>query len=290
MFAPVRSQIRKGSPDLKHEIVILAANDRTAQKALNLILSAHRLITAEVWIDDIDVQPQGKTKALHPGYCSTANFPVACHIAAKASTSLNFIYALALYRLSQELHVNVLMDLEPREYPHEHRSPYPRDHARFAYAIVTAYAVIEQIGLALKQGDAFKNRQWIPVVRNELENRLRSAGVDLGNPVLWQLRGGKTKMEARRPPKIMRKASWAFGKIRDCEVEVIDALADLRWLRSGVASHHLDELASLLSIYDASNAQLLARRLLFDRLGFTAQRVWEIREASTGKRRSRRSK
>jgi hypothetical protein len=209
---------------------------------------------------------------LGKGCVRTADFPVACHIAAKVSRSRKFCYALALYRLSQRIHANILMDLEPRYYPNPHRSPYPIDHARFAYAIVTAYAVLEQLGLNLT-GEAFKNRKWIPSVRQELESRLRDAGVDLNETVLWNLRGGKTNLEKSRPPSVLRKAEWAFGMVRDCEVEVVDAIADTRWLRSGVSAHKMSELSELLSIFDVANAQHLARRLLLDSMSMAPEYI-----------------
>src|SRR5262249_46272997 len=156
------------------------------------------------------------------------------------------------------VHGNFLMDLGPGASPDQYRSPSPFDHARFAYAIVTSYAVLEQLGMDLR-GEAFKDKKWIPDVRKELEERLQKKGVNLSETVVWHLRGGKSTLEKKRPPTIVRKAPWAYGLTRDCEVHVVDAVADLRWLRSGVSAHNMKAHARLLSIYDVSNAQRLAQ-------------------------------
>jgi hypothetical protein len=55
--------------------------------------------------------------------------------------------------------------------------------------------------------------------------------------------------------------------VRDEDVAVVDAIADLRWLRSAVAAHDVKDLASLLSIYDVANAQYMARRSILASLG-----------------------
>ena len=52
------------------------------------------------------------------------------------------------------------------------------------------------------------------------------------------------------------------GPVRDFEAEVVDAIADVRWLRSAVSAHDIKVLASLISINDVANAQFLARRCI----------------------------
>jgi hypothetical protein len=54
----------------------------------------------------------------------------------------------------------------------------------------------------------------------------------------------------------------------DSEIPVIDAIAYAEWLRSGVASHAVNDLTPVLSPYDVINVQHVARRLLLETLGF----------------------
>lgn len=53
-------------------------------------------------------------------------------------------------------------------------------------------------------------------------------GVDLNETLLWHIRGGKTRLELDRPPKIVKMCPWSYAQLRDCEVEIVDAIADVR--------------------------------------------------------------
>jgi len=267
----------------RKEIAISATRAETAQRALHLVLIAHRLLHGSpppVDEDDLalDGSDRGNPDGTGPISCSAFDYPAACHIAAKASRNREHVYAMALYRLSQNLHCNADMDFEPSLYPLKQRSSYPIDHARLAYAIVTAYAVIEQLELNPRP-QSFKDRHWIPEKRRDLERRLMLAGVDLGDRVVWQIRGGRTSLEARLRRNIIRRATWAYRQVKDAEIEVVDAIDEVRSLRSGIAAHRMDKLARAISIHDVSNAQQLARRLLLDTLGVTNEWISKMRQA-----------
>ena len=259
------------------EIVITAASAATAQNALNLIKTVHELIEGapDIHGGDFRVIPfdQLECRQLYPNdffgwptMLKMSGFPEACELAAKASQKRKYNYAIALYHVSRKLHANHPMDLHFDLRSRDIRSTEHHDHVRFGYSLVAAYAVLEQLGLALN-GPAFRDGKWIPEIRAELENRLKRAGIDLTKPVIWHLRGGRTTLELRRKTQPLKKASWSGGRVRDEEVDVVDAIADLRWLRSGVAAHDVKELARLLSVFDVLNAQLLARRCILACLG-----------------------
>ncbi|OWY72819.1 hypothetical protein B7486_00290 [cyanobacterium TDX16] len=284
------STVRKSDNCDAREILIEASRRATAQRALELILAAHSLIYSEPppWPDDYEVQDHiasekstnslGHLDSEKGRYYGATDFPLACHIAAACSWRKKHCYALALHRLSLSLHANYAQDLEPRSYPQQHRSFLPRDHVRYAYSIVTAYAVLEQIDLALNN-QSHRNNAWIPESKVAFVEKLRANGIDPHERVVWMLRGGKTRLENAkgRPPKNSVRASWAFAKIRDKEIEVIDAIADLRFLRSKVAAHKISELSNLISIYDVSNAQRLVGYLLMVVLGFDESKVGDLR-------------
>ena len=271
-----RDELRiMNDPDAR-EIVIEAARRGTAHKALDLILTLHAIGSGDpLDLHDLEVVGENEpttdedtpARRLGPlGVCA-AGFPQACKMAAKASQRHKWVYAAALYRLSQTLHANVTMDLEPRMY----RSDFPYDHLRYAYAIVTGYAILEQLGFEVRSSSkkpAMRNRRWNPPVLADLLHRLKQAHVDEDETIMWMIRGGKTRLERTRPPRSIAKQSWAYGQVRDCEVKLVDAINDLRWLRNRVSAHRVDRLVGLLSIYDVANAQNLSRRLILGSLGF----------------------
>jgi hypothetical protein len=264
-------------------IGILAPSELAAEKALNLIWSAYRLLDAgPTWCEYRPVLksatrsrlavPNGVDfKNLGRITVSAHNFPLACMIAAKASRRREFVYALAKYTLSASIHANDIVDLDPRHGEHMRLSPFPEDHVRFAYSIVTAYSVIEQLGLEVRASQkrpSMIKGEWNPLVKMDLEERLRHRGIDLAEQINWNVRGSVRRIERERPPRSQGKPTWVRYNVRDCYVNLIDAIADLSWLRSRVAAHRMGELAKVLSPYDVANGQQLARRLLLEALGF----------------------
>jgi hypothetical protein len=77
-------------------------------------------------------------------------------------------------------------------------------------------------------------------------------------------------------PKIVKMCPWSSARIRDREVEIVDAIADVRALRSHVAAHDLKNQAKNLSVHDVTNAQFVARRLILAATGFSQQRIDRI--------------
>ena len=110
--------------------------------------------------------------------------------------------------------------------------------------------------------------KWNPIVKSDLENRLNNSGVDLSERLLWLVRGKPNRIEVKRTPELKSKMRWSTGKVRDAEIEVIDAILYASWLRSKVSSHKTNKLTYSLSPYDVENIQHLARRLLLEALGY----------------------
>jgi hypothetical protein len=102
-----------------------------------------------------------------------------------------------------------------------------------------------------------------------LETRLFQGRIDLKELSHWNLRGPRTLIEKQRVPEISEKAKWATYPVRDGKMEVIDAINYVSFLRSKVSAHKANKkLVRVLSVYDVSNAQMLARRLLMQTLGY----------------------
>jgi hypothetical protein len=266
------------------EIVICARDIHRADAVLGLFMDSLQVLSGPaIW--DVNLQPVSEDDSerdelramLAAGSImfSSAGFDLAAMLARTASLNRRFAYAIALHAVSCQNHVNQPMDLAPANYPYRARSAAHRDHVRFAYAIIAAYAAIEQLKLS-PEPHSFKNHAWIPEKRQALEAKLKRAGVDLSETLLWHVRGGKTRLELDRPPKIVKMCPWSYAQIRDCEVEIVDAIADVRALRSNVAAHDVKDQAKYLSVHDVVNAQLVARQLILAATGFSEQRIERI--------------
>lgn len=269
------------------EIVISAKDREVAQKALNLIIGCLNLIKGECVVSpsefkylafrDADIKGFSKLEKIQYFNCHiTHNIPISCEMAARASYRLKFVYGISKFNFSISNCSLFLEDLEPSISQYIPLSLFPDDHVRYSYAIISAYSVIEDLGLeirATKENPSTINGEWNPKVKYELEERLRKAGIQLDEKLMRTIRGPKTKIESKRAPRIRCKAAWAKRMIRDSSIELIDAIAHASWLRSKIASHKTRELAGKLSVYDVINVQHLARRLLLESLGYW--RYWE---------------
>jgi hypothetical protein len=163
------------------------------------------------------------------------------------------------------------MDLSPGYIPGAAVSRYPLDHVHFAYAIVVAYAVIEELGLDVqvpKGSYSVKEGVWNPQVRQDLEQRLTSAGVDIHDTVPWLIRSTPTRVERRNSTPVGAKSKWSRGSVRDKNLNLIDAINYSSRLRSRVAAHRFSKPTSSLSQFDVANVQFVARRLLLESMGF----------------------
>ena len=206
---------------------------------------------------------------------STSGFPLACMIAAKASHRRYRKYALMSLLFSYERCSVDLVDLDPR-FATEHLgvsvSRFIYNQIHLAHAIVAAYSTIEELGLeirATRQKPSTLNGAWNPQVRQDLEERLTSAGIDLAEPARWTIRGTPTRIERKRRKASRQRMSYARGPyVRDREIDVADAILHSSFLRSKIASHKKGTLLKSLTPYDVISVQELARRLLLESIGF----------------------
>lgn len=269
---------RVNQTSVGREVLIEARTQQTAERALDLMWAVRAVRNAclstfdrpELSLVQCESASLPEFTVEHPAQlsrCST-HLPGVWDdvaLAALASRRRDWVYAAQLISFSMMTHSNEWSTLDPRNFPHPQRSPYPRDHIRYAYAIVSAYAAIEQLGLEVRSSNkepAFKDKAWNPVQLESLRQRLTEVGVPPDSTMLWYLRGATSRLHRDMPPSILEMQEWSSGCVRDSEVRVVDAIAYARWFRNQVSAHKLRKHVTSLSIYDVANMQLIARRLL----------------------------
>ena len=262
-----------------YEVLVKASSIFRAQYVVDLIICSLILYNgpASLEIGSLAAYPidcNSREKRIYESTTSEYQNPdisKACQIAVRASQKKAYIYSFFKYHLSCNIHTNHFMDLAPY-YKDIPLSPFPYDHLRYSYAIVIAYSILEEIGLEVRASQErpsiLQDGKRNPVVLKDLLERLRAAKVNLEDPLLWHFRGPKKQIELKKPIESKRLAPWSYGQIRDCDVSIVDAIYHLSWQRSKVASHKVKKHTRSLSVYDVSNAQHLARRLLLESLGF----------------------
>jgi hypothetical protein len=282
-FHDPRSQTHlNGRIRVPRRIVIHARTQTGAQNAVGLITAARCLADASCGDDpnfDRGVAYLGQTlrrsrqDQLEDDIPSVqeAEYHLPILIATRASFRKRYQYALYKYKLSQQAFPTYVRDLEPSRW-NTGRAVFvaAEHHVHCSQAIILAYSVLEELGLEMRataQVPSFVNGVWNPIVRNDLEHRLEVAGIDLSETALWTIRDTPTRIERSRVIPVIRRAEWAHGRVRDSEMELVDAIAQASWLRSRVSAHRLHTLSSSLTYYDVSNLHYLARRLLRESLG-----------------------
>jgi hypothetical protein len=270
------------------EVMIWADNEVFAQRAADLTHAARLLVEGSNLLSHLYPGEHAPIHRANPKFASmltedesqflsrtrvmTPDIPLACRIAARASLRLQYVYALAKLRLSLETFSVPVIELDPYHSANVPKSPLPEDHVRIAFAILAAWSCVEELGFEIRASSIKPSKlpdgSWNPIVQQELEGRLRRGHINLKESFHWSLRGPKTGIEKKRAPNIIQKAPWARYQVRDGKIEVIDAIHYVSFLRSWIAAHKTDKrLLRVLSVYEVSNAQFLARRLLMEKMG-----------------------
>ena len=271
------------------EVVITASTEGRAQRAADLIHSSILALDAS---NGRSLVQHGEHAPIHvpkqygsnlspfdtvgPDYpyhsrTSMLGIPLACLVAARASKRLRLVYAMSKLRVSLDTSSVSVQELDPERRENLPKSVLPEDHVRYAFAIVAAWSCIEELGFEIRASSnnpSKINGVWYPTVKTDLEMRLRRRHINLKERCLWNLRGHRTRIEMKRAPEIVTAAEWVRHLVRDGEIEVIDAISYVSFLRSTLAAHKLNHATvKLLSVYDVANAQFLARRLLLETMG-----------------------
>lgn len=207
-------------------------------------------------------------------------FQIASFMAAKASFRNKYIYAI--HKLSYSfLTISVpFIDLDPYhseifKKPTIHKNYLVEKTVGMATAIFLAYSAIEELGFKINYEARNNPKKWRKE-RNKLLRSLTEAGVNIKEEFLWDLRGPKTFLERNLPKRNFKKAEWARFDVRDEKIDVTDAIANASFLRSKVCAHEFSrkdniKMIKTLSIYDVTNTQHLARRLILESL-----KIWRI--------------
>ncbi len=275
------------------EFIINADSFEIAQNVLFNVLCSAAVINGTVtWSNDAHYPHEFKTIEKVKGIdlinkpvngFSDYSIPSYFYLSVLASKDYKLANSIVKYQLSTEIYSQHYMDLH--EVIDWKTTNFNFIQMRFAFAIITAYSVIEELGLNVNV-DVSKNRrsildnnEWNPEVHDDLVNRLKLSNIKIENDISWRIRGDETEIEKKRPIKTTRETEWAdpsdyedsfFIKIKDGYVYLPDAINYISYLRSSISSHSVGERIMNLSVFDVANAQFLARRLILEKT-----RMWK---------------
>lgn len=256
---------------------------KTFEGAINaslLIFSSTLIIDPNPLLIRESFFPKEKLKLRGDKYFSFLGANViqkACILASKISHSRKFSYAICkLARSYENICINAI-DLDPYHSDNIDTPSLNKPNDIYldvmkAEAINLAYSAIEEMGLKPIPKDVQSNSQkttkingqWGIKSKNDLQQRLKKSGISEKTKFVWMARNKRVFIENQIPFSQGKKIKWSDGyKIRDFEIDLIDALANASFIRNKVTTHYYGDYKNLktLSVYDVRNIQDLAREL-----------------------------
>ena len=273
-------ETKKSTISNTKEVVILTANEINAYDVSKLIFSSITLIigalnpfkhaaSEPLLKEEFELlQNNSHYKDYYSVNCS--NIPKACQIACKSSFRKATKYSLIKYFLACKLHCNNFIDLDPSHSEYISLKNYGiDDHIRIGYSIVILYSILEELSIEIRASNnnpsTIKNK-WNMKVKNNLEKRLKSIGIDISELIPWNYRSTPTNIERNKKPLKRFQSKWSAYDVRDCFIEIADAIRIISWIRSKIVSHKLHKDIESISIYDCANANNLCREILLQLL------------------------
>lgn len=207
------------------------------------------------------------------------NIAFGCLIAEKTINDNNLVYAIEKYKTSIDLTSFHPYSADPR-YGQVFDNYYlKRDyHTKAAFAIITAFAVIEELGLEIRSSQKnprFLNKdtgEWNSEVLSDIQQRLNKNNISNEITYDWVYRGTPTRIEQTIKPYFGFDSEWTkYGEaVRDKTLTIPEAIHNASYLRNFIAAHKFTDLTQYISPYDVFNVQMLARKLILIKLG-----LWE---------------
>lgn len=208
------------------------------------------------------------------------NISFGCLIAEKTIKDNQLVYAIEKYKTSVGLTSFDPRSADPRYgQVFDHYDVKREYHTKAAVAIITAFSVIEELGLEIRSSQKRprfanpENGKWNPEVLADIQKRLNESNIPNNMTFDWIYRGAPTRIEQEITPYFGFDSEWTkYGEVvRDKTLTMPEAIHNASYLRNFIAAHKFKELTQYISPYDVYNVQALARVLILNNLN-----LWQI--------------
>lgn len=276
-------------------LFVVAGDEPLANNIIQLICASHDIIEGnpgerigyrsayEIPADSSDQNSLYRyvfqTSGYFEQFVHRTELPVALRVAATAWSDKSLVYAI--HKLSQSFAAESVTwwSCHPRYgQAFEKSTELHSAHVGTSIAINLAFSAIEELRLQVKS-DAKKQRwlnnktgEWNPLVLEDIEQRLRTAGIDPGQTLTWTLRGAESISEAAIRPRLGSPTQYTDGQtVRDIELTLPEALHVCSYVRNFMTAHRFSEQSTYLGPYEVHNIQSVARRLILSQCG-----MWNV--------------
>lgn len=199
------------------EFIILTESFEIAQNVLFNVFCAEAVVNGTVsWNNEAHYPHElgtiDKVKGLKliekpVSWFSSPSIPSFFRLTALASKDFKLENSLVKYQLSTEIYSKHYMDLY--EVIDWKTTGFQYIQMKFAYAIITSYSVIEELGFEIRGAtkdnpSILPNKEWNPDIRNNIIKRLKESNINIDEHISWMIRGEETEIEKRKPIKTSR--------------------------------------------------------------------------------------
>ncbi len=198
-----------------------------------------------------------------------------CLIAEKTIKDNQLVYAIEKYKTSIGLTSFNPRSADPRYgQVFDHYDVKREYHTKAAFAIISAFSVIEELGLEVRSSQKKprftnpENGEWNPEVLADIQKRLNESNIPNDMTFDWIYRGTPTRIEQEIKPYFGFDSEWTkYGEaVRDKTLTMPEAIHNASYLRNFIAAHKFNELTQHISPYDVFNVQTLVRELILNKL------------------------
>jgi hypothetical protein len=199
-----------------------------------------------------------------------------CLVTNRVLGNNQLVYALEKYKTSLHLTSFNPLSANPKYKQVFNNYSFKREyHTKAAFAIITAFSVIEELGLEIRSSQKNprfidnEKGEWNPDVLQNLTNRLEQNSLKADMTFDWIYRGNPTRIEQNIKPYFGYDSEWTkYGEdVRDKTLTLPEAIHNASYLRNYIAAHKFNELTQYISPYDVFNVQSLSRILIIRTLG-----------------------
>ena len=198
----------------------------------------------------------------------------ACLLVQKCYNNQKYKNAICKDHVAHETYTLHPMDLHPINEPIE-RNTVLTENIRIANVVIACYSILEELGLQIiiKKLDDGTNessvtpdgKSWNTEVLERLKSALFTNGINPDTDIMWLSRNGIPRPFKYNVVDTSNPCEWNDGDaIKDFNIKITDAILELSYMRSRLASHGVGDRVLELTIYDVDNAFHLTRIVLLD--------------------------
>lgn len=269
-------------------LIIETEKDEFAEDFLSVLIASCYMISPELFLNNLfnelyelndNYYNKDYIDTIKPNFNYFNGLKKALEITQYCFEKEELVYALEKFKLSRTIYSLDIHSANPKygdlfEKEFINRS----SHTEQAFAIISAFSVIEELGLEIRSSNANPrfidniSGEWNPKVLNEIKNRLLNANISDEDNIDWIFRGNESEIEKILKPYFGVDSIWCeYENVRDKTLTFPEAIHNASYLRNFIASHKFNKLSKYINPYDVLNVQNLARQLFLKKIGF-----WKI--------------